>query len=855
MPTRREMIRRLPQLLLLFSFVLPALPASSSIRQRTLIDDGWRYMEGDHPGAERPSFDDLKWQRIGLPHSFGLPYFGSSNFYVGYGWYRRHLRLNRNQMHPRTFLEFEAAFQDAEVFVNGRLVGRHQGGYTGFSLDVTRALVAGDNVIAVRLNNKWNAQLNPRAGEHNFNGGIYRNVYLVTTADLHVDWYGTYVMTPGLSAAGSRVHIATDIRNDSASQRSFTLQTDILDGAGHQVTSVRSRESIGPGATRTIQQETPFISRPALWSPAHPAMYTAVSHVLEDNRETDSYTTPFGFRWIRWTAEQGFFLNGEHIYFHGADVHQDHAGWGDGVTNAGIARDVRLVKDAGMDFIRGSHYPHSPVFADECDRQGVLFWSENSFWGTGGAKQEGNWTSSAYPPNEQDQKPFEESVERSLAEMVRINRNHPSIIAWSMGNEVFFSDSDLLPKIRTLLKTLVNETHRLDPSRPAAIGGVQRGDIDRIGDVAGYNGDGAKLFLDPGVPNAVTEYGSTESDRPGEYAPGFGDLEGQPEFAWRGGQAIWCAFDHGSIFANLGRTGMIDYFRLPKRIWYWYRQAYRGVPPPEWPQPGDAVALRLEADKPDAIRADGTDDVQLIVSVRGADGKALSNSPPVKLEIVSGPGEFPTGRTIEFAPASDIPIRDGEAAIEMRAYQSGTIVVRASSVGLKPADLKIRAIGGPDYVPGVTPLASERPYIQRREQPFAADSVADLSLNRPTGSSSDMPGHSSRFANDGDTKTFWQPASSRASFWQVDLEGRCSISEVRLAFADGQGVLYSLQTSEDGVHWKTIRDQLSARPSAEEDTASLPQGSTARFLRVVFEPTSGSSRPRLAEMTVMGRPL
>jgi hypothetical protein len=855
MPKQIQGIWHLLQLLLLIVLLPSSLTASTSVRQRTLIDSGWLYMEGDHPGAEARTFDDRSWQSIGLPHSFGLPYFGASNFYVGYGWYRRHLHIGQKQTHRISFLEFEAAFQDAEVFVNGRLVGRHQGGYTGFSLDVTQALAEGDNVIAMQLNNKWNAQLNPRAGEHNFNGGIYRNVYLVTTADLHVDWYGTYVTTPGLSAAGSPVHIATDIRNDSASQRSFTLRTDILDGAGHQVSSVQSTESIGPGATLTIQQQTPFIARPALWSPAHPAMYTAVSHVLEDSHETDSYTTPFGFRWTSWTAEQGFFLNGEHFYFHGADVHQDHAGWGDGVTNAGIARDVRLVKDAGMDFIRGSHYPHSPVFADECDRQGILFWAENSFWGTGGAKQEGNWTASAYPPNEQDQSLFEESVERSLAEMVRINRNHPSIIAWSMGNEVFFSDSDLLPKIRIFLKTLVDETHRLDPTRPAAIGGVQRGDIDKIGDVAGYNGDGAKLFLDPGVPNAVTEYGSTESDRPGEYAPGFGDLEGQPEFAWRGGQAIWCAFDHGSIFANLGRTGMIDYFRLPKRTWYWYRNAYRGISPPEWPQPGDAVALRLEADKPATIRADGSDDVQLIVTVRGADGSALSNSPPVKLEIVSGPGEFPTGRTIEFATNSDIAIRDGEAAIEMRSYQSGMIVVRASSVGLKPAELKIRATGGPDYVAGVTPLTPERAYVQRREQPVASDSVVDLSLNRPTDSSSNMPGHSSRFANDGDAKSFWQPASSSASFWQVDLEGRCSVSDVKLVFTDSKGALYSLQLSEDGVHWKTIRDRLSARPSGEEDTESLPQGSTARFLRVASESKSGNSPLRLAEITVLGRPL
>jgi hypothetical protein len=834
----------------------PFAHADPAGRSSDLIDRDWRFTLGDPRGAEVPSFDDSGWQRIGLPHSFGLPYFGSSKFYVGYGWYRRHLRIDPLQAHQRYFLEFEAAFQSAQIYVNGSPVGQHEGGYTGFRLDITQAVKEGDNLIAVRLNNHWNAQLNPRGGEHNFNGGIYRNVYLVTTAELHIDWYGTFVTTPGLSAAGGPVHVATDVVNNSTEPRSFTLRTDVLDAKGQQVATVSSEKTIAPGGTLTLQQETPFVSRPALWSPAHPTMYTTVSHVIEKGRELDRYITPFGFRWIRWTPEQGFFLNGEHFYFHGADVHQDHAGWGDGVTNTGIARDVRLVKEAGMDFIRGSHYPHSPVFADECDRQGILFWSENSFWGTGGAKQEGNWTASAYPPNPEDQAPFEANVERSLAEMIRINRNHPSIIAWSMGNEVFFSDQDLLPKIRIFLKKLVEETHGLDPTRPAAIGGVQRGDIDKIGDVAGYNGDGAKLFLDPGVPNAVTEYGSTESDRPGEYTPGWGDLAGQPQFAWRSGQALWCAFDHGSIFANLGRTGMIDYFRLPKRMWFWYRNAYRGIAPPAWPEAGKPVSLQLETDEPGPIRADGTGDVQLLVTVRGADGKQLSNAPPVHLEIVSGPGQFPTGRTIDFSEDSDIAIRDGEAAIEMRSYFSGTIVVRATSPGLAPALLRVNAVGGPEFVPGVTPVAAVRPYVRPSTTSAPQlDVSVDLSLNRPTDASSSAAGHSSRLANDGDAATFWQPGQEGRSWWQVDLEGRCRLSSVNILFGGRSAAAYTLQISEDGVHWTNLPDRPLPSKLARERMIKMPDATQGRFLRIEFDQTADPATIQLIEVKVVGHPL
>jgi hypothetical protein len=606
-----------------------------------------------------------------------------------------------------------------------------------------------------------------------------------------------------------------------------------------------------------VEQETAFVARPALWSPAHPAMYRVVTHLIEAGREPapelDKYETPFGFRWMKWTAEDGFFLNGERFYFHGADVHQDHAGWGDAVTDAGIARDVRLVKGAGMDFIRGSHYPHSPVFADECDRQGVLFWSENSFWGTGGAKAEGGWTASAYPPNEADQVPFEESVERSLAEMIRINRNHPSIVAWSMGNEVFFSDGDLMPKIRVFLKKLVDETHRLDPTRAAAIGGVQRGEIDRIGDVAGYNGDGAKLFLDPGLPNAVTEYGSTEGDRPGRYEPGWGDLQGQPEFRWRSGQAIWCAFDHGSIFANLGKTGMIDYFRLPKRMWFWYRNEYLRIPPPEWPVAGVAASLALETDTPAAIRADGTGDTQAIVTVRDAAGKRLSNAPPVTLDIVSGPGEFPTGRAIEFKPDSDIAIRDGEAAMELRAYQSGTVLVRASSPGLKPAELRIQAVGGPAFMPGVTPVVDAQPYAKLPEGGPALDASVDLSLNRPTDASSMAVGHSSRLANDGDRATWWQAAENGPAWWQVDFEGRCRLERLTLVFGDAGPHRYAVETSDDGVAWKPLFDLRGTGRTGADIDEVLPEGSVGRWMRVLLEP--GDVPATLAEVKILGHPL
>lgn len=489
-------------------------------QRRQLINADWRFLLGDQKGAEAPGYVDQQWQRIGLPHTFGLPYFGASEFYVGYGWYRKQLLLDALLPKHRYALEFEGVFQCAEIYVNGIKAGGHAGGYTGFQIDVTPFLHAGKNQIAVRVNNLWNAQLNPRAGEHNFNGGIYRNVYWVVTNDLHVAWYGTFVTTPDLDADGGSVHVATEVRNDGGKDAVYVLRSTLLDQQNHILQQVESTLRLSAHQQQTVQQKTDKVMHPALWSPEHPSLYKLHTEILVNKEIVDAYETVFGFRTIKWTADKGFFLNGEHRYFHGADVHQDHAGWGDAVTNAGVARDIRMLKEAGMDFIRGSHYPHSPAFSQECDQQGMSLWSENSFWGTGRAKGEGYWTSSAYPPNVQDQKPFEENVKTSLEEMIRIHRNHPSIITWSLTNEVFFSDPALLPKIRSFMAELVNLSHYLDPTRAVAAGGVQRGELDSIADIAGYNGDGALLFQNPGHPSVVSEYGSVESLRPGAFEPG-----------------------------------------------------------------------------------------------------------------------------------------------------------------------------------------------------------------------------------------------------------------------------------------------------------------------------------------------
>jgi hypothetical protein len=436
--------------------------------------------------------------------------------------------------------------------------------------------------------------------------------------------------------------------------------------------------------------------------------------------------------------------------------------------------------------------------------------------------------------------------------MIRIHRNHPSIIVWSMDNEVFFTGGSTMPKVRELLKATVALTHELDPTRPAAIGGCQRGDIDKLGDVAGYNGDGARLFINPGIPSVVTEYGSTVADRPGKYEPGWGDLQMDP-FSWRSGQALWCAFDHGSIAGHFGCMGMVDYFRLPKRQWYWYRNEYRHIPPPAWPSNGIPASLKLSADRTVLHRVDGTEDAQIIVTVVDQTGKAISNCPPVTLSVESGPGEFATGPAIRFAPDSDIAIRVGEAAAEFRSYYAGKSVIRATSPGLQSATIEIISQGEPRFIPGTTPPVKSRPYVRFAEENLT-DATTRFGLENPTRASSEASGHSARLANDGNAATFWQAAKGDTNAWLcIDLERIVSISQIKLTFPTEDNWGFRSEISDDGItDWKAVTGQTQTRNLKAISLDAWP-GVRGRFLRVLFLAQPAGKPARLAEVEATGK--
>ncbi|WP_412468143.1 glycoside hydrolase family 2 TIM barrel-domain containing protein [Pedobacter sp. KLB.chiD] len=817
----------------------------------------WKFKPGKIEDQEIKSINTSQWLSVGIPHSFSIPYFMSPDFYVGYGHYQKQFNLEPwIKKSKKVFLEFEGVFQEAEIFVNGIKSGSHKGGYTGFSIDISKQLKPGKNTIDVRVNNLWRANLAPRAGEHVFSGGIYRDVKLIFKDPVHIDWCGTSISTPEVTKEKANVEVQTEINNTTAKAQKLRIETKLFDPDLKQV-QVMTMTTLAKTGINKIKQLSASIKKPLLWHPDHPYLYMASTTVYLNDRKIDEQKQSFGIRFFRWTADQGFFLNGEHLYIRGANVHQDQAGWGDAVTNRGFYRDVKMVKDAGFNFIRGSHYPHDPAFAEACDKIGLLFWSENNFWGIGGSDQapEGYWNTNSYPQNPSDTAAFNRSAEQELKEMIRINRNHPSIVVWSISNEPFFTSKNTLIPMRNLLKKLVKVVHQEDPGRPAAVGGAQRPiddlRIDKIGDIAGYNGDGASIaaFQNPGIPNIISEYGGTFANRPGEYDPGWGDLasaNGEPKYAWRSGQVIWCAFDHGSIAGeSMAKLGIVDYFRIPKRAWYWYRNHYLGIAPPEWPKPGAAAALRLEADQKIAA-TDGTDDVFLKVTVVDAAGIPLSNSPDVKLEIVSGPGEFPTGTAILFSEKSDIRILDGQAAIALRSWYSGKTIIRATSPGLKSTEINIEFKGSHAYSP--ENKVKDRPYTrfkrsdqQRQRQVFGR--------NNPTFASSSAEGYSSGLAADGEKSSWWKPiGDDRSPYWILDMEKKVAINEIQIQFPASRNYRFKVEVSDDRNEWKMLSDFSHNQESIDRQLLDNLDVS-GRYIRISFMQQSNIG---LADVSVSG---
>ena len=454
----RSLARRAHRALAAFLALL-VVPSPAAERRTLDFDRGWRFHLGDLSGAEAPGFDDSGWRTLDLPHDWSIEgAFSDTNpaganggaLPGGVGWYRKTFSVAARDTGRLVFVEFDGVYRNSEVWINGHYLGKRPYGYSSFRYELTRQLRYGraSNVIAVRVDNSQQPNSRWYSGS-----GIYRHVRLVTAAPVQVDHWGTYVTTPDVTRATARVTIRTTVRNASQADQPITLRTVLYDAAGKEVAAVSAEARVARDSVSDFAQDL-VIRNPALWSLDRPYLYRAVSRVVCGGKPCDEYDTPFGVRTFVFDPDRGFILNGTPVKIRGVCLHHDLGALGAAVNTRALERQLEIMRDMGVNAIRTSHNPPAPELLDLTDRMGFIVLDEAfDMWRKEKTKYDYHLDWDAWHV-------------RDLSDMVRRDRNHPSVFMWSIGNEVMEQwtngDSTAIP----IARELAGIVRRLDPTRP-----------------------------------------------------------------------------------------------------------------------------------------------------------------------------------------------------------------------------------------------------------------------------------------------------------------------------------------------------------------------------------------------------
>ena len=679
------------------------LTAGTAMAQRTetMLEQGWRFAQGEQAGAEQTTFDDSRWQQVSVPHDWAIygPFSRdhdlqnvavTQNFekqasvktgrtgglpYVGIGWYRTTFQAPAG---GNTTLVFDGAMSEARLYVNGKEACFWPFGYNSFHVDVTPYLHTDGtpNLLAVRLENR------PQSSRWYPGAGLYRHVRLVTTDEIHVPVWGTQLTTPHVGEDFASVRLLTSLAH--ADGRQVRILTDILSPAGEVVATKDN--------TLTINHGKPFeqnflVQTPCLWSPEKPYLYKAHSRIFVEGKQVDEYTTRFGIRSLEVIADQGFFLNGQLRKFQGVCNHHDLGPLGAAVNVAALRRQLTLLKEMGCDAVRTSHNMPAPELVELCDEMGFMMMLEPfDEWDI--AKCANGY-----------HRYFNEWAERDMVNMLHQYRNHPSVVMWSVGNEV---PTQCSPKGYQVASFLQDICHREDPTRPVTCGMDQVSCVLKNGfaamlDVPGFNYRTHRYVEAYGrLPQNLllgSETSSTVSSRgvykfPAELkkqamyddhqCSGY-DLEAcswsnvpdedfalADDYNWTMGQFVWTGFDylgepspydtdawpsHSSVF------GIIDLASLPKDRYYlyrslWNRQAHTLHVLPHWTWPGregQVTPVFVYTDYPEAELFINGQSQGRLRKLSAAEAEALKEKDPLWLqrryrlmwtEAVYQPGEL-----------------------------------------------------------------------------------------------------------------------------------------------------------------------------------------------------------------------
>lgn len=552
------------------------------------LDTGWRFLRADAPDAATPQFNDRAWESVTLPHTARIEALVAGKEapqWQGLCWYRKQFAVPAAASNQVAILRFEGAINTAEIWVNGQSAGKFMGGYLPYVMNVTALLQPGAiNTVAVRLDNRDNLITGPKPlADLDFNlyGGLYRGASLTFKDTLHITdpilanetaSGGVFVTFPAVSKDAATVRVQTHLRNAGQAPRAFTLRTTLLDTDGKAVATLTTAPA--PLAANSAQKFTQEfqIPQPRLWSPATPHLYRVYSEVLAAGRVVDEQQTRIGIRHLEITRA-GFRINGEKLFLRGANRHQEYPYIGNALSDAAQYRDARKIKEAGFDYIRLSHYPQSPAFLDACDELGLVVM--NCLMG---------WQYFGKDPA------FAELKYQECRQLIRRDRNHPSVILW----EVSLNESDMP-------KPFIAKTHAIAheefPGDQMFTCGWTRG-YDVF--LQARQHGGCTKITD--VPCVVSEYGDWEyfaqnagleqgkwkdlkpAERSSRQLRGDGEVrllqqalnfqeahnDNLKTTAFADG--IWVMFDYNRGYApDIEASGVMDIFRLPKPGYWFFR--------------------------------------------------------------------------------------------------------------------------------------------------------------------------------------------------------------------------------------------------------------------------------------------
>jgi len=786
MDPRRSTIAAIVTTIVL-SLALQGTSAEMGVDRRAVnFNQGWKFAKGSQPGAEKADFDDSAWQAVRLPHDWAIsgPFNPTENGYAGKlpwkgdGWYRKTFKLDKVADGQRVYFDFDGVMAFPKVYVNGQLAGQWDYGYMSFRVDATPYVRPGQNTIAVYVDTR-------NHGTRWYPGaGIYRKVTMTLRYPVHVAHWGTVVTTPSVDDKAATVRVRSTVENHLSTDSKVTVAVTLLDPDGKTVATGEKADTASAGGSQELDQSF-TVANPQRWDISKPRLYTARIVVNAGDRVTDAETVPFGIRTFEFTANDGFHLNGRRVQLYGVCLHHDQGPLGAAFYPRAMERQLEIMRDMGVNAIRTSHNPPAPELLDLCDRMGFVVWDE-AF---------DKWDGTA--DRIRGEPPLEQYGEKQIRNLVMRDRNHPSIVVWSIGNELGGGGRDGVTPQR--VKFMSEFVRKYDPTRPVGManhipGMAERPNFDAL-DLTGWNYSrryaiyrqrypdkpiiysesasalSTRGFYELPLLNEKTQYsGQLQVDSYDLNAAAWSDIA-DSEFQlmekdkFVAGEFVWTGFDYlgeptpFSQEAKSSYFGIVDLAGIPKDRYYLYRSYWR-----------------------------------------------------------------PDTTTIHILPHWNWPDRVGQN-VPVFVYTNGDsaeLFLNGKSLGRRTK--------------GVLP---DRPVNFAKGKPVIASSEES------------SKGNLMALANDSDSTTRWCAADgSTGQWWQVDLG---QVQPVRYLLIElereAKNYGYQIKASTDAATWETI---------ASKDTSRLPQwgGPTqafhdvnvqARYLQIEFTQLQGGAWAGLRE--------